>query len=57
MILTKCNIEYAQELSYYMVHPVKRCDKCAWVNPDTCKQCAAGRRTVVMAVNKGGIKR
>ena len=34
-----------------------RAGECLWQHPDTCRQCLAQNRTVVMAVNKGGLKK
>jgi hypothetical protein len=32
------------------------CANCKWAHPDTCKACQGVNKTVVLAVNKRGIK-
>jgi len=34
-----------------------RCETCKWAHPETCAACRADQRTVVLAVNKEGIKK
>ena len=33
------------------------CDKCKWGSPEVCKLCKGENKVLVLAVNKGGIKR
>jgi hypothetical protein len=51
---TQPNAVFTHELFIQLQNEIKheKCRECHWQQPETCRQCELGNKTVVLAVNR-----